>query len=270
MASTPQVRWDPNQYGRYGDERGRPFDELVSRAALALAGRAPASVVDLGCGPGDLTRRLADRWPDAVILGVDSSPEMIASAREHAIEGRLSFELADVSTWRPPQPCDFIVGNAVLHWIPGHVDLVPDLAEQLSTGGVLAFQVPDNFEEPSHTLLRDLRLSPRWNEQLGADADRGAGVERPERYLRAVVDAGLEPDVWQTEYLHILPGDDAVLEWVKGTALRPVLSRLSGTDRDEFLASYAESLRAAYPKQDFGTVFPFRRTFVIGRDRRAG
>jgi trans-aconitate 2-methyltransferase len=160
---------------------------------------------------------------------------------------------------------DVVVANAALHWVPGHVDLLGQFAQWLRPGGALAFQVPDNFTEPSHTLLHDLRTSPRWREQLGEGADRTAGVERPERYLTALVDAGLDPDVWQTSYLHVLAGDDAVLEWVRGTALRPVLTLLDDPhDRDEFLASYAEALRTAYPREPFGTLFPFRRTFAVG------
>jgi trans-aconitate 2-methyltransferase len=257
------VSWDPKQYGRYADERARPFVELLARVDIA-----PDRVVDLGCGPGDQTATLLDRWPAARITGIDSSPEMIDAARERAVPGKLDFAVGDIRSWVADEPVDLVVANAALHWVPGHVDLLAALAAALNPGGMLAFQVPDNFTEPSHTLLRDLRQSDRWRAQLGEGADRGAGVERPERYLRALVDAGLDPDVWQTEYLHVLPGEDAVLEWVKGTALRPVLTALTDdADRDEFLASYAAALRAVYPQQDFGTVFPFRRTFAVGRKR---
>jgi trans-aconitate 2-methyltransferase len=262
------VRWDPGQYGKYGDERSRPFVELLARIDVARGGDAadPAYVVDLGCGPGNLTRLLADRWPGAEILGVDSSTDMVDAAQEHAIDGRLEFVVGDIATWRTARSVDVLVANAALHWVPGHVDLIGGFADLLAPGGVLAFQVPDNFVEPSHTLLRDLRQSPRWRERLGADADRGAAVERPETYLRALVAAGLVPDVWQTDYLHVLTGANAVLEWVKGTALRPVLSLLEGdADRDAFLETYAAQLRTAYPEQDFGTVFPFRRTFAVAR-----
>ena len=258
---TNPVRWDPLQYVRYGDERSRPFVELLARVDAT----SPSYVVDLGCGPGPLTRLLAERWPDARVLGVDSSPDMIASAQEHAIDGRLEFAAGDIATWQPDRPVDVLVANAALHWVPGHVDLIPRFAAALTPGGVFAFQVPDNFTEPSHTLLLDLRRSPRWRDRLGAGADRSAGVERPERYLEALVDAGLSADVWQTEYLHVLPGEDPVLEWVKGTALRPVLSMLDGAEREEFIADYAAALREAYPPRPFGTVFPFRRTFAVGR-----
>lgn len=254
------MRWDPQQYARYAGERGRPFAELLARVAAG----SPSYVVDLGCGPGQLTADLLRRWPQARVVGVDSSADMVEAAAEHAVAGRLEFVSGDVRTWRPERPVDVIVANAVFQWVPGHVDLLPAIAGWLAPGGWLAFQVPDNFTEPSHTLLRDVRLSPRWRERLGADADRGAAVERPERYLGALVEAGLVPDVWQTTYLHVLAGEDPVLEWVKGTALRPVLTALTGDDeRQEFLADYGALLREAYPAQPWGTVFPFRRTFVV-------
>jgi len=255
------VRWDPDVYNRYADERGRPFVELLSRVRVESA----TSVVDLGCGPGNLTAMLAERWPDADIVGVDSSADMVLSAKEYASD-RLRFVEGDLATWRPDGPVDVVVANAALHWVPGHVDLLAEFARWLRPGGALAFQVPDNFTEPSHTLLYELRVSPRWRDRLGEGADRTAGVERPERYLRALVEADLQPDVWQTEYLHVLPGEDAVLNWVRGTALRPVLSILdAGAEQEEFVASYAEALRAAYPRHEFGTVFPFRRTFAVAQ-----
>jgi trans-aconitate 2-methyltransferase len=260
------VRWDPEQYQRFGDERGRPFLELLARIDAARGtAEGPSYVVDLGCGPGPLTRLLADRWPTATVCGVDSSAEMIESAQEHAIDGRLSFAVGDIATWQADRPVDVLVANAALHWVPDHLALFPRIAGALAPGGVFAFQVPDNFTEPSHTLLLDLRTSPRWRDRLGEGADRTAGVERPERYLEALVAAGLDADVWQTSYLHVLPGENAVLEWVKGTALRPVLSLLDGSDRDEFETEYGAALRAVYPRQPFGTVFPFRRTFAVAR-----
>lgn len=260
------IGWDPRQYQKYGDERSRPLVELLARVDAARTAQPdPSYVVDLGCGPGSLTKLLAEQWTGAQVLGVDSSPDMISEAQQHAIANRLAFVEGEIAAWQPAQPVDVLVANAALHWVPDHVDLFPRFAEALAPAGVFAFQVPDNFTEPSHTLLLDLRSSPRWREQLAEGADRGAAVERPARYLEALVAAGFEADVWQTEYLHVLSGDDAVLEWVKGTALRPVLSRLEGPDREEFLAEYGAALRAAYPAQPFGTVFPFRRTFAVAR-----
>ncbi|HEU5033520.1 MAG TPA: trans-aconitate 2-methyltransferase [Mycobacteriales bacterium] len=254
------ARWDPEQYARYADERSRPFRELVARVGAA----EPRHVVDLGCGSGELTASLLDRWPSARVVGVDSSAEMVAAAATHAVDGRLSFVQADAAAWRPDQPVDVVVSNALLQWVPDHLDLLTTIAGWLAPQGWLAFQVPDNFDAPSHTLLRDLRSSPRWRDRLGAGADRGAAVERPERYLRALQAAGLEVDVWQTTYLHVLVGEDPVLEWVKGTALRPVLSVLDQDEQRQFLGEYGAQLRAAYPGTENGTVFPFRRTFAVG------
>lgn len=260
-------RWDPAQYIRYAGERGRPFDELVARIKVA----DPRSVVDIGCGPGSLTRTLADRWPLAGVIGVDSSPDMIAAAQDFALPDRVEFVCADLQDWRPPSSVDVVVGNAVLQWVPGHVDLLEKIAGWLPPGGALAFQVPDNFTEPSHTIVRDLRRSPRWRARLADGADRVVAVERPESYLDALATAGLEPDVWQTTYLHILPGDDAVLEWIKGTALRPVLDALADDPAatQEFLDECGARLRDVYPSSSYGTLFPFRRTFAVGHLRAA-
>jgi trans-aconitate 2-methyltransferase len=261
------VRWDPQQYGRYADERSRSFFELLARIGVTQ----PRTVVDLGCGPGPLTAALAERWPDARVVGVDSSADMMEAAAAYAVPGRVEFIHADVAGWRPEGSVDVVIANAVLQWVRGHLELVPGFASWLAVGGAFAFQVPDNFTEPSHTLLLQLRTSSRWREQLGEGADRTAGVERPETYLAALQQAGLDADVWQTTYLHVLHGDDPVLEWVKGSALRPVLSILDEADRAEFLADYAAALRAAYPPTSAGTtVFPFRRTFAVGTNVSRG
>jgi trans-aconitate 2-methyltransferase len=256
-------RWDPAQYDRFAAERGRPFVDLIARIDV----ESPSYVVDLGCGPGSLTATLSDRWPDARVVGVDSSADMVAAAAPLTRAGRLEFSHADVATYRPEQPVDVITANAVFQWVPGHVDLIADIAAWLAPGGVLAFQVPDNFSDHSHVLLRELRLSPTWRDRVGAGADRELAVERPERYLEVLAAAGLVPDVWHTTYLHLLPGTDPVLEWVKGTALRPVLSTLAGdaAASAQFLAELAPMLAAAYPAGPAGTVFPFRRTFAVAR-----
>ena len=177
------MRWDPAQYLRYADLRGRPFVELTGR----IAATSPSYVVDIGCGTGELTALLGERWPEATVVAVDSSPDMVDTAQLHALDGRLSFECADLRDWRPSRPVDVVTANAVLQWVPDHLSLLADIAGWLAPDGWLAFQVPDNFTEPSHTLLRDLRLSPRWRDRLAAGADRTAGVETPETYLRALV-----------------------------------------------------------------------------------
>jgi trans-aconitate 2-methyltransferase len=264
----PAPGWDPAQYLRYADERSRPFAELTAR----IRAQTPATVIDVGCGPGTLTRTLAERWPEADVTGVDSSAEMIAAAAapSEALD-RLTYVCADLREWRPAVAPDVVVANAVLQWVPDHLELVGQIAGWLAPGGTFAFQVPDNFDAPSHTVIRDLRTSPRWRDRLGEAADRNAAVERPETYLAALDACGLEPDVWQTSYLHVLHGADPVLDWVKGTALRPVLTALEGDaeSTEEFLAECGAALRAAYPPGPSGTVFPFLRTFAVGRVRDA-
>ena len=250
--------WDPAQYLRFGDERSRPFYDLTAR----IGAIAPATVTDLGCGPGQLTASLAQRWPDAAVTGIDSSPEMIAAARAAGFAGKLTFVAGDVRDWDPGQPVDVIVSNAVLQWVPGHQQLLPRWAGCLRPGGWLAFQLPGNFDQASHEVLRDLAGSPRWRDQLaGVSLNRQAGD--PADYLDLLGREGLAVDAWETTYLHVLSGPDPVTEWYKGSGLRPVLSVLSEADAADFTAQYGERIRVAYPAQPYGTVLPFRRVFVV-------
>ncbi|QXJ24351.1 trans-aconitate 2-methyltransferase [Actinomadura graeca] len=254
------AEWDPAQYGIFGDERARPFAELVGR----ICGEEPRYAVDLGCGPGELTATLAVRWPGAFIDAFDSSPDMIAAARGHAIPGRLDFHVADVATWRADRAVDVIVSNSVLHWVPGHGDLLPRWVDALAPGGRLAFQVPGNFDEPSHALLRMLCRSDRWVDRIGSVLQTDP-IMSPAGYLDLLTRHGCTVDAWETTYTQVLQGDDPVLEWVKGTTLRPILTVLDQGEQGEFLASYRDLLREAYPAAPYGTVFPFRRVFVIAR-----
>jgi trans-aconitate 2-methyltransferase len=250
--------WDPGQYQRFADERSRPFADLTAR----IGAGQPASVVDLGCGPGNLTAGLARRWPGATVHGVDSSPAMIEAARERENPPRLTFELADLREWRPSGPVDVITSNAVLQWVPGHLDLLPDWVEWLNPGGWLAFQIPGNFGQPPHVAISEMAASPRWQPLLGAsEFTRQAGEVTG--YLDVLAGAGCQVDAWETTYLHVLPGDDPVVQWVKGTALRPVLAALDDAQAAEFLAEYRERMRRAYPPRPYGTVLPFRRVFVV-------
>ncbi|HEY6748427.1 MAG TPA: methyltransferase domain-containing protein, partial [Mycobacteriales bacterium] len=170
--------WDPEVYGRFADQRSRPFHELVARVGAVTPGR----VVDLGCGDGSLTETLAARWPSASVVGVDSSESMLASAAVRA-SGRLSFVLGEIQDWRPDGPVDVLVSNAALQWVPQHVSLLPKLVGALAPGGWLAIQVPGNFEAPSHALLRSLCESPRWSAQLGTAA-RWPSMPAPVDYVR--------------------------------------------------------------------------------------
>jgi trans-aconitate 2-methyltransferase len=253
------VRWDPAVYGRYGDERGRPFFELTTR----IEADTPELVVDLGCGSGELTEALAARWPEALVRGIDSSPEMIARApRDRAVQFSIgAAEQLDATG------VDVLVSNAALQWVPTHRELLPRWAGQLNPGGWLAFQVPANFDAPSHALMRELAESQTWSERLTGVLRGAESTAPPAEYLDLLTRAGLDVDAWATEYEHVLAGEDPVLEWVRGTGLRPVLQALSEDDADQFCAEYAEGLREAYPRHDYGTVFGFRRTFVVAHRR---
>jgi len=256
-------RWDPDQYLRYGDERERPWAELVARVVHP----GPREVVDLGCGPGTTTARLLGRWAEAHIVGIDSSADMISHARALAVPGRLEFRQADLREWTPDNPVDVVVSNATLHWLPDHQALFPHLVSSLAPGGYFAFQVPGNFDEPSHTLLYELAGSDRWGDRLGHIVSPAPPT--PAVYLTALLATGAEADVWETTYYHLLHGPDAVLEWVRGSALRPFLTVLEAPGVDErepteFVAAYAAALRAAYPSDAGGRiVFPFRRIFGV-------
>jgi trans-aconitate 2-methyltransferase len=261
--------WDPAQYLSFADERARPFSDLTGRVGAV----DPGYVVDLGCGPGQLTARLATRWPGARVHGIDSSAEMITAAEQMRAglagpdaeaAGRLSFAVGDVAEWEPDRPVEVIVSNAVFQWVPGHLEMLPRWVSWLSAGGWIAFQLPGNFDQPSHAILRELAGSPRWRDKLrAAQLNRQAG--EPEDYLAVLAGLGLAVDAWETTYLHVLAGPDPVTEWYKGTGLRPVLSALGPADADAFLAGYGERVRAAYPAQSYGTVLPFRRVFVVAR-----
>jgi trans-aconitate 2-methyltransferase len=255
------MRWDPTQYARFADHRSRPFFELTARIGADQPGR----VVDLGCGSGELTVTLARRWPDAAVSGIDSSPEMIARApRDAGVE----FALGSATEF-DATGTDVLVSNAMLQWVPGHLPLLERWASELSPRGWLAFQVPANFDAPSHRLMRELAQSPAWREQLGGVLRHGDAVAPPPRYLDLLARLGLEVDAWQTTYEQVLSGEDPVLEWVRGTGLRPVLTALDPDDAARFSAQYAALLRTAYPPQPYGTVFGFARTFVVAHRPRA-
>ena len=262
--------WDPLQYQQFGDERSRPFFDLTRRIHDNPA-HPPRTVVDLGCGPGNLTATLADRWPGAEVNGIDSSSAMIADARKHERSG-LRFTEADIMGWKPadgPGSVDVIVTNAALQWVPGHVELLGGFVEALAPGGWLALQVPANLADPHHQAIREVATSPRWAPILGDGWRRYDGVVDPIDYAERLAGAGCDVDAWETTYLHVLPGDDPVLAWIKGTALRPVLNTLAADPDAQaaFCNELAPLLRAAYPRRSWGTPFPFRRVFAVGSRR---
>ncbi|MFC7623553.1 trans-aconitate 2-methyltransferase [Microlunatus sp. GCM10028923] len=254
--------WNPSVYLQFADQRSRPFFDLVGQ----VGADNPRTVVDLGCGPGQLTASLAERWPSATVTGVDSSPEMIEQAQAYASE-RVSFAVGDLRDWQPDGTVDVIVSNATLQWIPEHRTLLPILIDRLTDDGWLAFQVPGNFDQPSHVLLYELARDPRfarWTEGTELRTVIGAAD-----YLAELAGPGREVDAWETTYLHVLEGPDPVFRWISGTGARPVLQSLPEPLRAEFVAEYQALLREAYPAQEHGTVLPFRRVFVVVRRTRS-
>ncbi|OLZ61993.1 trans-aconitate methyltransferase [Streptomyces amritsarensis] len=262
--------WDPQQYLRHAGHRTRPFLDLLTR--IPELPTSPARIADLGCGPGNVTALLATRWTGAAITGFDLSPEMLQRATEQyagptAGGGSLDFRHGDIAGWLPEEPYDLIVSNAALQWVPGHPGSFGAWINGLRPGGTFAFQIPGNFTAPSHALLAELCDTPRWRSRLAGHGARYTHLLEPAEYLARFTALGCTADVWETTYHQLLQGSDPVLEWVKGTALRPVLTAL-GEDReaaDAFLAEYRDRLRAAYPSGPRGTVFPFRRIFAVAR-----
>ena len=269
--------WDATLYLRFGGERARPFFDLLARVGAEM----PRYVIDMGCGPGNLTATLAERWPSATVCGVDNSPQMIETARQlvpapalrpagspgsgsvmtsHA--PGLSFMLDDIRHWEPQSLPDVIVSNAVLQWVPDHRELLVRWADRLADGGWLAFQVPGNFDQPSHVILREMAESARWRSLL-RDVELNRQSADPAEYVELLAGAGCEVDAWETTYVHILQGSDPVLEWYQGTGLRPVLAVLDAGQAADFLAEYGAKIRVAYPPGPFGTVLPFRRVFTV-------
>ncbi|WP_189351544.1 methyltransferase domain-containing protein [Zhihengliuella salsuginis] len=269
----PTTSWNPETYLRYADDRQRPFFDLTAR----ITAENPRTVVDLGCGPGHLTRSLARRWPSARVLGLDSSEAMLSAARGpvgsdgegDADTPAPEFELQDAGSYEPTPETDVLITNAMLQWVPDHLALVRRWLERLPGGAWFAAQVPGNFAAYSHRILREIATGDRWAQPLRGVLQHDV-VHGPGEYLRALHDAGFAADAWETTYQHVLSGPDPVLEWVRGTALRPVLNALGEADGAAFESEYASRLREAYPATTGPdgapvTLFPFRRVFCVGR-----
>ncbi|WP_020416639.1 trans-aconitate 2-methyltransferase [Amycolatopsis sp. ATCC 39116] len=249
--------WDPAKYLDYADLRGRPFYDLIGRIDAA----EPRRVVDLGCGPGNLTLSLASRWPGAKLEALDSSPEMVEAARAAGLDARV----ADVREWSPEPDTDVVVTNAVLQWVPEHRSLLRRWVGELPSGAWFAMQVPGNMDSPSHTLVREVAARPEWSARVGGLRGVDA-VDTPAEYAELFADAGCSVDAWETTYVQRLSGPDAVLEWITGTALRPVRAALDDDEWQRFRAELAPLLNEAYPPRADGTTwFPFRRVFAVAR-----
>lgn len=261
------VTWDPTRYGQFSGERARPFTDLMGR----VGAQDPRLVVDLGCGNGPLTLSLADRWPGARVVGVDSSSEMLDGARALDEDGRVEWVEADLAEWDIASldaAPDVVVTNAALQWVPRHLPLIETWVRALAPDGWFALQVPGNYDAPTHALMREVAVDhPRSGELEAATKRYGAGD--PSTYLQVLTAEGLSVDAWETTYTHVLDpegrSDNPVLDWVSGTGLRPMLEVLQDeTEREEFLATYAERVAQAYPRTPAGVLLAFRRVFAVG------
>jgi len=251
------MAWDPKIYLAFGEERTRPARELLARIGV----ENPKRVVDLGCGPGNSTALLAARWPQAELEGIDNSEEMLNDARKSQVPTR--WTLADVAAWNPPETYDVIFSNATLQWVAGHARLLPEIVKHLAKGGVFAFQIPRNFAEPCHTLIHDIAEHGPWREKLAGIRDR-AHAEEPETYFEILEPFARVLDIWETRYVQVLDGEDAVYRWMSGTGLRPFATALEGAEREAFLAEYRSRVADAYPRRASGiTLYPFQRLFCV-------
>ncbi|GJD60412.1 trans-aconitate 2-methyltransferase [Methylobacterium frigidaeris] len=252
--------WDAGQYLKFADERTRPASDLLGRVPLV----SPARVVDLGCGPGNSTALLAARFPDAAITALDSSPAMLEEARR-TLPG-LTFVEADLAAWEPDAAPDLIFANAVLQWLPDHAVLLPRLAGVLAPGGCLAVQMPDNLDEPSHRLMREVAAEAPFRAALAGAAGARTTLGTFQDYDTWLSRAGCTVDLWRTTYVHPLPDHHGIVEWVRATGLRPFLAPLSPEQQAAYLARYEAALREAYPAQGDGRVLlPFPRLFLVAR-----
>jgi trans-aconitate 2-methyltransferase len=252
------VSWDPGTYLAFAAERTRPAADLLAR----VPHERPRRIIDLGCGPGNSTRLLRERWPEAEITGLDGSEAMLAEARK---QPGIRWEQGDIARWRPRTPYDLIFSNATLQWLDDHAALLPVLAGALVPGGVLAVQMPRNFASPSHRLVREMLADPRWDARLRSLL-RADPVDDPAAYYRLIAPHARALDIWLTEYLHVLEGDNPVADWTRGTYLVPLLAALDEPDRAAFEAEYRSRVLAAYPPQPDGkTLFPFKRLFIVAR-----
>jgi trans-aconitate 2-methyltransferase len=255
------MAWDPKLYSAFAQPRLRPALDMMAR----MEAEAPSRVVDLGCGTGNITRLLKQRWPQARVVGVDSSPEMLETAR--AGGGGIDYQLGDMGAWQAEAPLDVLFSNAALHWLPDHQTLFPRLMSTLAPGGTLAVQMPHNHYAASHALMAEAAGAGPWREALSPLAGRFP-VGEPSLYYDLLSPLAASLDIWETEYLHVLDGDNPVVAWTMGTALRPLLAAVENRPdwRDGFLADYSDRIAQAYrPRADGKTLLAFRRLFLVAR-----
>jgi trans-aconitate 2-methyltransferase len=250
--------WSAEQYLKFEDERTRPSRDLLAQIPLADARK----VVDIGCGPGNSTELLVKRWPQAAVTGIDTSADMLRQARERLPAQK--FIETNVAHWAPPENTDVLFANAIFQWVPGHLKQLQRLTGALPRGGVLAVQMPDNLDEPVHVLMREVAQAGLWREQLADKARMRDALPAPGGYYDALRPLCSRLEIWHTIYNHVLDDAPAVVEWVKGTGLRPFLDPLEAPERKQYLSEYAARVAAAYPPQQDGKVLlRFPRLFIV-------
>ena len=253
--------WNADEYLKFSSDRARPFADLLAQVSRDSV----ESIVDLGCGTGHLTRSMAERWPKALVIGVDRSAEMLTKAEPLAIPGRLEFVQEEIADWSARQPVDLIVSNAALHWVDDHESLLTRLSRMLSRHGALAVQMPNRFQGPMQAAIDSLVADSRWAPQL-----RGVGLHRESVrpilwYVRLLHGLGLAVNAWETTYVHVLTGENPVLEWIKGTGLRPILAALDAANSAQFLAELGLRVKSIYPPTGDVTFFSMPRLFFVAR-----
>lgn len=259
------MSWSPEQYLRFDGHRLRPVIDLIAR----IDHPGPSRVIDLGCGPGNATMLLRERWPDCALTGLDNDPEMLTRARrDYPAETWIEGDIAAWAAADEGERWEIVFTNAALQWLGGHETLFPNAMGRVAPDGVFACQMPHNFSAPSHVLLRETMHEPQWADRLAAYA-RWEPVADPDVYYDLLRPRAAALDIWEIEYLQVLEGENAVLEWVKGTALTPVREALPAVEYAEFTARYGAKLREAYPRRADGTtLLPFRRLFIVARANR--
>ncbi len=252
--------WNAGQYLKFEDERTRPATDLLRRIPLAEIRTA----ADIGCGPGNSTELIVERYPNARVLGLDNSPSMLAKARERL--PRATFEEVDIATWQPDERYDLIFANAVLQWLPDHPSLLARLVSFLDTGGCLAVQMPNNLNEPSHRLMEKVSREGPWAGKLASASQAREEIGSFEDYYSWLQRTGCSVDIWQTTYVHPLADAGAITEWFKSTGLKPYLDPLSPSDQSEYLDPYRAEIEKAYPAQQDGKVLlRFPRLFFVAQ-----
>ncbi len=250
--------WNARQYLRFEDERTRPPRDLLAQVPLTEA----RLVIDLGCGPGNSTELLVERYPDAEVIGLDSSLDMLRQARERL--PKCTFTQADIATWLPEAPADLLFANAVFQWVPDHPAVLRRLVEALPQGGVLAVQMPDNTREPALALMQEVAAKGPWAANAALDEAARADLPPPETYYDLLKPLCARVDIWHTIYNHVMAGPEGIVEWFKGSGLRPFLDALDAGMRDDFLSAYLAQITRYYTRRTDGRVLlKFPRLFIV-------